>query len=81
MDFNRTSEAFIQPLSDKRKRISKQSLAFKTPMQIFIEEIQIHKELGQGGSLVSLQKWTEMIFLPLKDDSKGNRRRFNDFLV
>jgi len=62
MNFNQVSESFIQSMSDKRNRIPRRSLNFKTPQEVFIEEI--YKELGQGISLTSLQKWAERSFCP-----------------
>ncbi len=62
MDFNKVSETFIQSMSDERNRIPRRSLGFKTPMQVFVEEI--HNNLGQAISLASLQKWAERTFCP-----------------
>lgn len=62
MDFNKVNESFIQSVSNKRNHIPRRSLGFKTPMQVFIEEV--HKQLGQGISLASLKKWTERSFCP-----------------
>jgi len=65
MDFNTVSEAFIQSVSDKRNRIPRRSLGFKTPIQVFIEEV--YNNIGQGISLASLEKWTERSFCPSAD--------------